>query len=88
MGADIVLTSYQQVRMSCPWPDNKVLRGLRKLASSKGNQAPICATAVEDWIEKQREKQGGVLHNINWYRVSSYARRFFFHLMTRRTGGS
>ncbi|KAA8566852.1 hypothetical protein EYC84_009951 [Monilinia fructicola] len=69
IGPTLIVSPACIVRMSCPWPDNKVLRGLRKLASSKGNQAPICATAVEDWIEKQREKQGGVLHNINWYRV-------------------
>ncbi|KAF7860763.1 hypothetical protein EAF04_008281 [Stromatinia cepivora] len=69
MGADIVLASYHQVRMSCPWPADSVLRGLRKLATSKGNKAPICPTAVEDWIDKHRGNRGGLLHNINWHRV-------------------
>ncbi|TEY61183.1 hypothetical protein BOTCAL_0173g00160 [Botryotinia calthae] len=69
MGAGIVLASYTQLRISCPWPPESILRRLRKEATSKGNKAPMNPKAVEDWIDKHREKQGGLLHNISWYRV-------------------
>ncbi|ATZ55037.1 hypothetical protein BCIN_11g03390 [Botrytis cinerea B05.10] len=69
MGADIVLASYTQLRISCPWPPETILRRLRKEATSKGNKAPMNPKAVEDWVDKHREKQGGLLHKISWYRV-------------------
>ncbi|TGO21294.1 hypothetical protein BPAE_0228g00080 [Botrytis paeoniae] len=69
MGADIVLASYTQVRLSCPWPPETILRRLRKEATSKGNKVPMNPKAVEDWIDRHREKQGGILHKISWYRV-------------------
>jgi len=74
---DIVITTYAEVARSCPFPDEDILRELKKTARKK-----VCGTGggpkikaadddsqvQEDWI-REHESEGGLLHKIEWYRV-------------------
>lgn len=61
---DIVFTSYGQVTKSCPYPDKKTEKWMKK--QNKNDEA----CGIPEWIQ-MHIKEGDVLHNRHWYRVSS-----------------
>ncbi|RAL63884.1 hypothetical protein DID88_003527 [Monilinia fructigena] len=66
--SDLVVTSYDQVRMSSPYPPAWWLEDLALRLKEKGCTLDE-RTAIEEWIENNREACGGVLHTIEWYRI-------------------
>ncbi|KAJ8061259.1 hypothetical protein OCU04_010327 [Sclerotinia nivalis] len=66
--SDLVVTSYDQMRMSSPYPPPWWLLDLAKKLKLKD-----CTLdgrkSIEEWIDNNREEYGDVLHKINWYRI-------------------
>ena len=58
----IVLTTYHEMMKSIPYPDKTTIDEFKrkKLDVDK---------AIEDWI-KEHMHEAGLLHQVNWYRVS------------------
>ncbi|KAM3086007.1 hypothetical protein ACMFMG_003056 [Clarireedia jacksonii] len=66
--ADMVVTTYNQVMMSCPWPSDKWFADLARSRVHRGGSIDE-ETAIEEWISENRKEFAGILHQINWYRV-------------------
>ncbi|EPE25681.1 P-loop containing nucleoside triphosphate hydrolase [Glarea lozoyensis ATCC 20868] len=68
---DIMITSWNEVSASCPYPDATIineLRGRTESRKKKGNPEEDESTPIEEWIEQHRE-EGGLLHQIKFHRV-------------------
>ncbi|QSZ30136.1 hypothetical protein DSL72_004656 [Monilinia vaccinii-corymbosi] len=64
---DLVVTSYEQIRMSCPYPPVSWLKALKKkLKEDSTSDERLC---IEKWIKDNRKAYGGVLHQIYWRRT-------------------
>jgi hypothetical protein len=61
---EIVLTNYSELVKSLPKPDKKTIKRW------KDDGEPDIADKIFEWTKKNLKK-GGLLHTINWYRVSS-----------------
>lgn len=75
---EIVIASFSDVVRSLPFLDEETLKGLRKAdrerARGLGDGKKIKAedddsSAYEEWI-KENIKSAGLLHQVNWFRVS------------------
>ncbi|TGO39228.1 hypothetical protein BHYA_0058g00400 [Botrytis hyacinthi] len=67
--ADLVITTYDQIRMSSPFPPNWWLEELALKLKMKGCTIDE-RTAIEEWIDENREEYAEVLHKIEWYRIA------------------
>jgi len=75
---DIVVATYEQLRMSIPFPKGQtlaMLSGKYDNERRKKGEDPKAedSTSLEKWIKKSKigapEKDVGVLQKISWYRV-------------------
>ncbi|TGO70278.1 hypothetical protein BOTNAR_0002g00620 [Botryotinia narcissicola] len=66
--ADLVITSYDQIRMSSPFPPKSWLADLALKLKTKGSTLDE-RTSIEEWIEDNREEFAEVLHKIEWHRI-------------------
>jgi hypothetical protein len=79
--ADIVVTTYHQLLMSCPWPTKEWFAKLARSRAQGGGSIDE-ETDIEEWICENRKDLGGVLHQISWYRVSSSSSFNTDHVLT------
>ncbi|KAF7950920.1 uncharacterized protein EAE97_002472 [Botrytis byssoidea] len=66
--ADLVITSYDQIRMSSPFPPKSWLADLALKLKTKGSTLDE-RTSIEEWIDDNREEFAEVLHKIEWHRI-------------------
>ncbi|TGO54950.1 hypothetical protein BCON_0099g00140 [Botryotinia convoluta] len=66
--ADLVITSYDQIRMSSPFPPKWWLADLALKLKKKGCTLDE-RTSIEEWIDDNREEYAEVLHKIEWHRI-------------------
>lgn len=83
----MVIASYYEVRKSCPYPSQGILKALineRKKRSSrlgggrKVNEDDEETQDVEEWINdaiERKSEPAGALHEIEWFRVCIIAER-------------
>lgn len=72
---DIVIAGYEAVMYSCPWPDRNTINTLKEEQRERKLDLGIedqddDFQPFEKWIEDHVEDHGGLLHKIDWYRVS------------------
>jgi hypothetical protein len=70
----VVLTTWDELRISCPFPNKatlkKLLGGNKKVKN--GAEDTEDTGGLEAWIEERRSSQGGHIHNICFHRVCCY----------------
>ncbi|KAF7928190.1 hypothetical protein EAE99_004948 [Botrytis elliptica] len=66
--ADLVITTYDQIRMSSPFPPKWWLDDLALKLKKKGCTIDE-RTSIEEWIDENREEYAEVLHKIEWHRI-------------------
>jgi hypothetical protein len=79
--ADIVVTTYNQLLTSCPWPTKEWFAKLARVRAEEGGSIDE-ETDIEKWIDKNRKDRADVLHQINWYRVSLFSSSNTDHALT------
>jgi len=63
---EVVLTTYNVIRMNFPNLDNETME---RLCNKAADEERSLAEVVQDWVT-EKKKHAGCLHNIHWYRVS------------------
>ncbi|PQE24544.1 SNF2 family domain-containing protein [Rutstroemia sp. NJR-2017a WRK4] len=79
--ADIVVTTYHQLLMSCPWPTKEWFAKLTRVRVDGGGSIDE-ETDIEKWIDENRKDRADVLHQIKWYRVSLSSSSNIDHMLT------
>jgi hypothetical protein len=63
---EVVLTTYNVIRMNFPNLDNETMERLYNRAAEEERSL---TEVIQDWVT-EKKKDAGCLHNIHWYRVS------------------
>jgi hypothetical protein len=63
---EVVLTTYNVIRMNFPSLDNETME---RLCNRAAEEERSLTEVIQDWVT-EKKKDAGCLHNIHWYRVS------------------
>jgi hypothetical protein len=78
----VVLTTWDELRMSCPFPDKfllKELLGGNKKTKKGADDDTEETGGLEAWIEEHRS-EGGHIHNIYFHRVCHHCTHAYMEL--------
>jgi hypothetical protein len=77
--ADVVLTTYHELSISCPFPSKK------QIAELKQHHKDV-DVGIENWVSNSMD-DAGLLHQLTWYRVRDFLPTFLKNVLMRYSAG-